>query len=164
MNPASPCGGQGLAIVRFQSRSGRWMSWPEARAERDWRHRSNIKSQVHRQEHEHWEYVHKHFHCCISCIWCLYSCSTVGMHANSMQKVSGSKSVCIFLNPDQNRYELVCTGMYQYEPICTGTWKYIKVQGFGTWKYIKVQGFVPPCTVLFRCTGLLGTSLYCLVL
>ncbi len=27
----------------------------------------------------------------------------------------------------------------------------------GTWKYIKVQGFVPPYTVLFRGTGLLGT-------
>ncbi len=23
-----------------------------------------------------------------------------------------------FLNPDQERYELVCTGMYQYVPVC----------------------------------------------
>jgi hypothetical protein len=50
LNPAD-CGWQGRAIVRFQSRPGRWTSWPEAGAERDRRSRSDIKSQVHRQEY-----------------------------------------------------------------------------------------------------------------
>jgi hypothetical protein len=71
----------------------------EAGAERDLRRRSVIKSQVHRQEHEHLEYIYNHFKHSISCIWCLYSCSAVGMHANSMQKISGSNLVCIFFEP-----------------------------------------------------------------
>ena len=30
-----------------------------------------------------------------------------------------------FLNLDQHRYELVCTGMYQYVPVCTSMYWYV---------------------------------------
>jgi hypothetical protein len=72
-------------------------------------------------------YRHKHFRWYTSGIWCLYSCSAVGKHANSMQKITGSKPVCIFFNPDQERYELVYTGMYWYVPVCFSMNGYMQV-------------------------------------
>ncbi len=90
---------QVLAIVRCQSKSGRWTSWQEAGAEQDRLRLSVIKSQVHRQKHEHLEYVLKHFTCYISGVWCPYSCSAVGMHEKNTQKFSGSDMVCTFFEP-----------------------------------------------------------------
>ncbi len=140
MNPAD-CGRQGraAAIVRFQSRSGRWTSWPEAGAERDRRRRSDIKHQVHRQDYAQWLYRHKHSHCSIYCIWCLYSRSAVGMHAKSMQKISGSKPVCIFFEP---WYEQVCTGMYAYVRVCTSMNQYV-------WVHTGMYQYVLVCTIIY---------------
>ena len=78
------------------------------------------------------EYVHKQFTCYISGIWYLYSCSTMGKHAKSMQKISGSNLVCSFF---ESRYMLVCTSTYQYklvyscmcwyELVCTGMYLHV---------------------------------------
>ncbi len=97
LNPAD-WGRQGRAILRFQSRSGRWTSWPEAGAERDLRRRSDVKSQIHRQECAQLWYKHNHFHV----PYPVFGVCTLAVQWECMQtvyKISGSKPVCIFFEP-----------------------------------------------------------------
>jgi hypothetical protein len=128
LNPAD-WGRQGRAIVRFQSRSGRcqWTSWPEAGAERDLRRRSDVKSQIHRQERAQSSYKHNHFHV----PYPVFGVCTLAVQWECMRTVCRSSRVrslfASFLNLDQQRYELVCTGMYWYVPVWTSMYRYIHV-------------------------------------
>ena len=69
------------------------------RAQRDRRLQSVIRSQVNWQEHTLNVHRHKKIRVLISGIWLLYLKSAAGMHAKSMQKITGSNLVCTFFEP-----------------------------------------------------------------
>jgi hypothetical protein len=116
---------QAWAIVKCQSRSvmAGGPAGPagpgRAGAELDRRRRSVIKSQVHRQIYEYkYIYIPK-TEICISRIASVHAYSIAGNYAHCMQRITGSRPVCTFLEP---WYVLVCSGMYWYVPVCTCTY------------------------------------------
>ena len=111
----------GWAIVRFQSRSGLWTSWPGGGGvERVWRRQFVIKSQVHGHEQKK-NYMYTNiredgypvFHSCALAVqW--YSIQMV------CRRLLVQFRFATFLNPVISGlywFVLVCTGMYWYVPI-----------------------------------------------
>ena len=93
-----------------------------AGAELDRRRRSVIKSQVHRQIYEYkYIYIPK-TEICISRISSVHAYSVAGKYAHSMQRITGSRPVCTFLEP---WYVLVCSGMFWYVLVCACMYVYI---------------------------------------
>ena len=119
----------GWAIVRCQSRSGRWTSWPEAArgAELGRRCQSVIKSQVHGQERNiYYMYTDNSYD-----IYPVFAICTLAVQWESMRKVCTRSRVrtwfAPFLNPGICRYVLVHTSTNQYVHVCIGMSWYVLV-------------------------------------
>ncbi len=140
---------QAWAIVKCQSGSvlaGGPAGPGRAGAELDRRRRSVIKSQVHRQIYEYkYIYIPK-AEICISRISTVHAYSVAGNYAHCMQRITGLRPVCTFL---ESLYVLVCSGMYWYVPVCTHT--YISVlectgMYLSYWKF----WYEPVCSGTYR--------------
>ena len=116
---------QAWAIVKCQSGSvlaGGPAGPGRAGAELDRRRQSVIKSQVHRQIYEYkYIYIPK-TETCISRISSVYAYRVAGKYAHCMQRITGSRPVCTFLEP---WYVLVCSGMFWYVLVCACMYVYI---------------------------------------
>ena len=116
----------GWAIVRFQSRSVLWTSWPEAGSERGGRRQNG--------------YVHKQLMGQIPSICSLCTRSAAVKYTKSMQKITGSNLVCNFfesrnfwyvlVQTSTSQYIQVCIGMCLYELVCTGLYWYVLAYTF----------------------------------
>ncbi len=101
--------GMGYCEMPVQIRDGQRPGPSRAGAELDRRRRSVIKSQVHRQIYEFkYIYIPKTV-ICITSFSSVDAYSVAGKYAHCLQRITGSRPVCTFLEP---WYVLVCTGMY----------------------------------------------------